>query len=512
MSQPRPKKHGHHTGREIIQIQVGKCGNAIGHEFWRDIAQEHRIAFEGTDQMNGRYTGEEGAIYQENLEVFFNEGSNGRYVPRAILVDTNMSDLAQITGDSLGRLYRPENIIGNDEGAGNCYAKAFHTEGPDLADQVLETVRKEVEKCECLQGVQFTHSICGGAGSGLTGLLLKTLYDYLDKGSKCILQSFTVVPSPGLTDVILEPYNAALGMQDLLEYCHQCFLYDNAALGQIVQNTCEVDTPKLSHLNNIVGLCMTGLTSCLRLPGILDADLRKMQTNLVPFKNAHFLCSSFAPLTSPANKEYRKFSVLDLAQQMISKDNFCIKCDPLNPGDAREGILKARFLASFAAFRGNIYSSEADQVIYNLQKHGSRFDHYFPDWIPNCISTSICAVPHETQGDSVTFVCNTTAVHEAFDRICANWDSLYKSRSYLYVYEQDGISTQDMMESRNILRYVSDQYQEFARWEDKFFDGSSGPDGGVILNEAAILNPEQETIAKELAELTDCYIATQGRA
>ena len=88
----------------------------------------------------------------------------------------------------------------------------------------------------------------------------------------------------------------------------------------------------------------------------------------------------------------------------------------------------------------------------------------------------------------------------------------YKSRSYLYVYEQDGISTQDMMESRNILRYVSDQYQEFARWEDKFFDGNSGPDGAPILNEAAILNPEQEAIAKELAELTDCYIATQGRA
>ena len=72
-----------------------------------------------------------------------------------------------------------------------------------------------------------------------------------------------------------------------------------------------------------------------------------MQTNLVPFKNAHFLCTSFAPLTSPANKEYRKFSVLDLAQQMISKDNFCIKVDPLNPGDAREGIEKIIASISF---------------------------------------------------------------------------------------------------------------------------------------------------------------------
>ena len=117
-----------------------------------------------------------------------------------------------------------------------------------------------------------------------------------------------------------------------------------------------------------------GITSCLRFPGILDADLRKMQTNLVPFKNAHFLTSSFAPLTSPANREYRKFSILDLVQQMISKDNVCLKCDPLNPGDPREGILRSRYLASFAAFRGNCLSSEVDEVIHMIQKDGSRFD------------------------------------------------------------------------------------------------------------------------------------------
>ena len=48
--------------------------------------------------------------------------------------------------DSLGSLYRPDNVIGNDEGSGNCYAKAFHTEGPDIADQVLENVRKEARR------------------------------------------------------------------------------------------------------------------------------------------------------------------------------------------------------------------------------------------------------------------------------------------------------------------------------------------------------------------------------
>eukprot|EP00971_Amphidinium_carterae_P268973 5336185-Amphidinium_carterae.1 len=42
----------------------------------------------------------------------------------------SLQDLAQISQSQLGDLYRPENVIGNDEGSGNCYAKAFHTEGP----------------------------------------------------------------------------------------------------------------------------------------------------------------------------------------------------------------------------------------------------------------------------------------------------------------------------------------------------------------------------------------------
>jgi len=50
------------------------------------------------------------------------------------------------------------------------------------------------------------HSISGGTGAGLTGLLLKTLYDYLDKGSKCVMQNFVLMPSPGVSDVLIEPY------------------------------------------------------------------------------------------------------------------------------------------------------------------------------------------------------------------------------------------------------------------------------------------------------------------
>jgi len=496
------------NAREVIHIQVGKAGNQFGHEFWRDLSEEHRIDFQN-EATRGQYTGVEDK-FKEHIGVFFNEGQGSRsggqaprYVPRAILVDLNMSDLASISQTALGDMYKPDNIIGNDEGSGNCYAKAFHTEGPDLADKCLETVRKEVEKCNCLQGVQFCHSTSGGTGSGLTGLMLKTLYDYLDKGSKCILQSFTLVPSPGMADVLLEPYNAALGLQDLLEYCHQVFFFDNMQLIDICRKTLEKEVPKISEMNNIIALCMSGITSPLRFTGSLNSDLRKMQTNLVPFKNAHFLINSFAPLTADTNARYRKMSVLDLTQQMVSKDNVTVKCDPLNPGDPREGIIKARFLASCAMWRGNMQTREVDQVMYDLYKPGARFDKFFPGWIPNCIASNIVDVEHCEKGECVSFVSNNTAVHEVFDRVTENWDRMYRARSYLHVFEQDGISAQDMMESRNILQYISDEYCEFARWEDKFFEDQPGAGGMPIIKETAVENDEQRGICQELRELQD---------
>ena len=61
--------------------------------------------------------------------------------------------------------------------------------------------------------------------------------------------------------------------------------------------------------------------------------------------------------------------MLDIAQQMFSKDNVTVKCDPLNPGDDYHGILKARFLASWASWRGNYQTKEVDKVKGGDENH-----------------------------------------------------------------------------------------------------------------------------------------------
>ena len=52
-----------------------------------------------------------------------------------------------------GQIFRPDNFVFGQTGAGNNWAKGHYTEGAELIDSVLDVVRKEAESCDCLQGV-----------------------------------------------------------------------------------------------------------------------------------------------------------------------------------------------------------------------------------------------------------------------------------------------------------------------------------------------------------------------
>ena len=79
------------------------------------------------------------------------------------------------------------------------------------------------------------------------------------------------------------------------------FCIDNEALYDICNKTLKLSTPTYGDLNHLVCLTMSGVTTCLRFPGQLNADLRKLGTNMVPFPRLHFFITGFAPLFSRGN-------------------------------------------------------------------------------------------------------------------------------------------------------------------------------------------------------------------
>ncbi len=118
-------------------------------QFWEIISDEHGI------QPNGVYQGES-ELQLERIDVYYNEASGGKYVPRAVLVDLEPGTMDSVRSGPYGQIFRPDNFVFGQSGAGNNWAKGHYTEGAELVDSVLDVVRKEAEGCDCLQ-VSFSY-------------------------------------------------------------------------------------------------------------------------------------------------------------------------------------------------------------------------------------------------------------------------------------------------------------------------------------------------------------------
>lgn len=234
--------------REIVHIQTGQCGNQIGTKFWEVVCEEH-----GIDQT-GAFKGES-PLQLERIDVYFTEASEKRYVPRSIMVDLEPGTMDAIRSGLYGPIFRPDNFVFGQSGAGNNWAKGHYTEGAEIVESVIDVIRRETENCDCLQGFQFTHSLGGGTGSGLGTLLIsKIREEYPDR----INSSFSVLPSPKVSDTVVEPYNAAFSLNQLLESTDETFCIDNEALYDICFRTLKLVTPTYNDLNHLVSSTMSG--------------------------------------------------------------------------------------------------------------------------------------------------------------------------------------------------------------------------------------------------------------
>ncbi|NWV72182.1 TBB7 protein, partial [Malurus elegans] len=170
------------------------------------------------------------------------------------------------------------------------------------------------------QGFQLTHSLGGGTGSGMGTLLIsKIREEYPDR----IMNTFSVVPSPKVSDTVVEPYNATLSVHQLVENTDETYCIDNEALYDICFRTLKLTTPTYGDLNHLVSATMSGLT-----------------------------------------------------QQVSDAKNMMAACDP------RHG----RYLTVAAVFRGRMSMKEVDEQMLNVQnKNSSYFVEWIPNNVKTAV-------------------------------------------------------------------------------------------------------------------------------
>ena len=66
--------------------------------------------------------------------------------PSSINVDLEPGTIDHLRSGPLGNMFRPDNYVHGESGAGNNFSKGYYTEGAELLDSVLEVARKEAER------------------------------------------------------------------------------------------------------------------------------------------------------------------------------------------------------------------------------------------------------------------------------------------------------------------------------------------------------------------------------
>jgi len=457
--------------REIIHVQVGQCGNQVGCAFFQALFKEHFL------DNNGKYSKPENQQNDsdgdglpdelEKIDVYFRgtteEKKNAKFIPRAVLVDLEPGTMDVIKASSIGPVFKPDNMVFGNNGAGNNWAKGHYTEGAELVESVLDRIRQEIEQCDSPQGFQIFHSLGGGTGSGMGTLLLLKIRDgYPDR----ITTTYSVFPSPKVSDTVVEPYNAVLSSHQLLENSDETFIIDNEALYNINHNILKNKQPTYSELNGLIAQACCGVTSSLRFPGKLNGDLRKLGVNLVPFPRLHFFLVSQAPLLGSNSSNKVKITVQELTAQAYSARNFFSN---VKPDDGK-------YLASSFCFRGGMTTNDVDE---NMDKLQNKQADDFVEWIPNNIKSSIVEIPPVTSDMSATFIANTTALKGIFQRLATQFGAMYRRKAFLHWYKGEGMDEMEFQEADKNVRDLITEYQDKqdATYEEE--EGSEDDDDDI---------------------------------
>ncbi|VEL08920.1 unnamed protein product [Protopolystoma xenopodis] len=251
----------------------------------------------------------------------------------------------------------------------------------------------------------------------------------------------------GVSDVVVEPYNAIFTIDELLELSDETVVFDNEALHYICTRVLNIP-PAYSDLNHLISTTIGGMTTCFRFPGQLNSDLRKLAVNMIPFPRLHFFAPSFVPLTSRGNQAYRAITVPSMVQQMFDAKNLMAACDP------RQG----RYLTCAAIFRGRLSMAEVEETMNNTQDKNNA---YFVEWIPNNMQTAVCDVPPKGMKMSATFLGNTTSLQMVFKRVQEAYSAMFKRRAFVHWYTGEGLDEAEFVETESNVLDLITEYQQY---------------------------------------------------
>jgi len=402
------------TSKELMCLHIGQAGNQIAESVWELMCLEHGLSPDGIceDPKDG------------NMDVMYSETEKGEHRARSLFFDFDQAAIDRLRKHKYKKIFKPNLLINGKGNAGSCYSIGYANLGSSFIENVMNNIRKEAELCDTFLGFVMFHSISGGTGSGFSSYLLDMVkQEYPNKQ----LFTYSLIPSPNISNIVVEPYNAVLAMRDLGELSDVNFLLDNEKMYSILRDQLNIESPSYADVNKIIAHTFSHITSDMRFKGGSNSALYDFAVNVLPYPRLHFLSLAYCPIISRNKPIFDELSTYEITKKSFEQSSSLASFLPD----------KGQYLGINLVYRGDVNQKDALSAINEIKLNKRiKFFEGGPTGIKILANPMECKYFPDTEMKksprSLCKVANNTAIGQIVARITKKFDKLYSKRAYVH--------------------------------------------------------------------------------
>lgn len=338
--------------KELISIHVGQAGVNIGESCLEQFAFEHGITPSGTFKPQDKLSS------SNSCHTMFHETESSFFNARSLFFDLDPDRIDHVKKGPYKSLLSSENFVLGAETSSDIFSRARTMVMHNILNECLEATRKQVEKCDSLEGFIFYHSAGGGTGAALGTLLCEQFSIDYSKNNKL---SNVVFPSPDISPSCVEPINSMLCISYMIESNDLTICYDNRALYRILSEELNQEYPLYEDINRLIAFNVANVTRSIRFGGENSCSLEEIKSNLVLYPRQKFIISSNSPWIPKEKAYYQNYSVNDITCQAFRPNSFMASCD----------IRQRELLACHLNYSGDVNYTEVNNALSYLNLESS---------------------------------------------------------------------------------------------------------------------------------------------
>eukprot|EP00762_Andalucia_godoyi_P000055 ANDGO_02343.mRNA.1 Tubulin gamma-1 chain len=233
----------------IVTIQVGQCGNQVGFELFRTLAN-------ACEKAGPEFIASVRNTFFQSETASSKPGA--KWTPRAVLIDMEPKVVVDVVGKSRTETlwsYEKCRAFTKQSGSANNWAFGFHVHGPSCAENIEKIISEEMDACDSLQAALILTSVAGGTGSGLGAFLAQMVRDLYPN-----LTIMNCVVWPYQTgEVIVQNFNALLTLSHLDSVSDAVWIFENDEVDLVCRHVLKEKRPSFDLLNEVIARSMAGV-------------------------------------------------------------------------------------------------------------------------------------------------------------------------------------------------------------------------------------------------------------